>query len=131
MYNIRCIYTYTIIYCLYLGQRIKSVLDARKHTCTHTRTYDFVRLVGAVKVAVASPVQRDARVVLDAREFGLRTSDVRTVELVRAVLTVVVSVAHPNLLDALAVAARELVVSARLVCATTRSQRRPSVGSGV
>lgn len=32
MYNIRCIYTYTIIYCLYLGQRIKSVLDARKHT---------------------------------------------------------------------------------------------------
>lgn len=60
----------------------------------------------------------------------MRTSDVRTVELVRAVLTVVVSVAHPNLLDALAVAARELVVSARLVCATARSQRRPSVGGG-
>lgn len=88
-------------------------------------------MVGAVKVAVATPVQRDACVVLDACKLGMRTSDVRTVELVRAVLTVVVSVAHPNLLDALAVAASELVVSARLVCATARSQRRPSVGAEV
>jgi len=92
-------------------------------TKPHTSfTHDFVRFVGTVEVAVATPVQRDAIVVFDAREFGLRTSDVRAVELVRAVLTVVVSVAHPNFLDTLAVTARELVVSARLVCRAIKNE---------
>lgn len=86
----------------------------------HDRTrraaaYHFVRLVGTVEVAVAAPFQRDAIVVFHAREFGNRARDVRTVQLVRAVLTVVVFVAHPNFLYTLAVAARELVVSARFI----------------
>jgi hypothetical protein len=74
-------------------------------------TTDFISLVGTVEVSVATPVQRYASVVFNAREFGLGTCDVGTVELVRAVLTVVVSVAHPNLLNTLSVAARKLVVS--------------------
>jgi len=74
-------------------------------------TYDFVSLVGTVEVTVATPVQRYASVVFDASEFGLGTRDVGTVELVRAVLTVVVSVTHPNLLNTLSVAARKLIVS--------------------
>lgn len=78
-------------------------------------TYDFVCLVGTIKIAVATPVQRNAIIVFDASELGLQTSDVRAVEFVRAVLTVIVSVAHPKLLDTLAVAAREFIVPTRFV----------------
>jgi len=86
-------------------------------------SYHLVRLVGTVEVAVTTPFQRDAVVVFHARELGDRTRDVRTVQLVRAVLTVVVLVAHPDLLYALAVAARELVVSARFVCGGARERK--------
>lgn len=68
-------------------------------------------MVSTVKVAVTTPIQRYASVVFDAGEFGLGTCDVGTVQLIRAVLTVVVSVTYPNLLNTLSVAARELVVS--------------------
>jgi len=73
-------------------------------------------LVGTVEVTVATPVQRYASVVFDAREFGLGASDVGAVELVRAILTVVVSVTHPNLLNTLSIAAGKLIVPTRFVC---------------
>jgi len=76
---------------------------------------DFVSLIGTIEVAIATPVQRYASVVFNAREFGLGTGDVGTVELICTILTIVVSVAHPNLLNAFSVATRKLVVSTRFV----------------
>lgn len=86
-------------------------------------THDFVCFVGTIEVAVATPVQRNAVIVFDASEFGLQTSDVRAVKFVRAVLTVIVSVAHPKFLDALAVSARELVVPTRFVWVENNESR--------
>lgn len=74
-------------------------------------TYDFVSFVGTIEVAIATPVQSYASVVFDACEFGFRACDVRAVEFICAVLTVVVSIAHPNLLNTFSIATCKLVVS--------------------
>jgi hypothetical protein len=77
-----------------------------------SRTYDFVSVIGTIKVAVTAPVQRDTSIVFDASEFGLQTSDVRAVKFIRTVLAVIVSVTHPKLLDTLSVTACKLIVPA-------------------
>lgn len=86
--------------------------------------YHFVRLIGTIEVAVATPAQRNAIVVFDAREFLLRASDVGAIEFVRTVLTVVVFVADPNFLNALAVTTRKLVVSTRFVYIRKNEQNK-------
>jgi len=96
--------TVAVVVALELGR------TALRHSGSFGAT-DFVSLVGTIEVAIAAPVQRDTSVVFNASEFGLGTGDVGTVELICAILTIVVSVAHPNLLNTLSVATRKLVVS--------------------
>lgn len=93
-----------------------NILFADPHNNYLINTNEFVRLVGAIEVAVAAPVQRDAIVVFDTRKFGLRTSDVRAIEFICTVLTVVVSITHPDFLNTLAVATRKFIVPTRFVC---------------
>ena len=69
----------------------------------------------AIDFSVADPLLRDADLVR-AGELQLRVAlGRRAVELVRVVAAVVVAVAHPPLLDALPVGARELVRAAGLI----------------
>lgn len=74
-----------------------------------TGTSNFVRMIGAIVVAVASPLGGDA-VALRAGEIGLgATSHGFAVLLVTPVAAVVVLVTDPALLDAAFICASELV----------------------
>jgi hypothetical protein len=87
-------------------------------------THLFIRAVWAVQVAVAAPSRRDAE-VFRAVEIGMWSArDVWAVPLVRAVPTVVIPVADPTLLNALAVRASELVRATGVIWPCTRKYKK-------
>lgn len=77
--------------------------------------YLFVGSVRAIDFSIADPLLGDAHLVGAGELQGGIALGRGTMLLVRVVATVVVAVAHPPLLDALAVGARELVRATRLI----------------
>lgn len=84
------------------------------------RTHLLVGAVGAVDFSVAAPLGRHA-VLLGALELldGVALLG-SALGLVGSVAAVVVAVAHPALLDAPSVVARELVGATRVICGRSK-----------
>lgn len=77
----------------------------------------------AIDFSVAHPLLRDADLVW-ARKLLVRVALGRgTIQFVREVSAVVVGVAHPSFLDALSVAARELVRATSLIWTSWKRER--------
>ena len=92
-------------------------ITSKSRKIKEKKTHNFVGFVVAVERSVAFKVGLDTRSVL-ASKVGFRAGSQHTgtvFTFIGSVLAVVLTVAHPMFLDAVAVAARELLSRARRI----------------